>query len=138
MPSRSVQPAGIVYGLDDRPPVAQAIVLALQHVLTMFGATVAVPLLLGPAMGMQREEIGLLISCVMLSSGVATLVQTTFGSRLPIIQGVSFSFLAAFFGIIAAVGQTASQAGACVLHRPQSPGVCGAALEYPWCPRPHH
>lgn len=91
---------GIVYGLDDRPPPGRAFVLALQHALTMFGATVSVPLLLGPAMGMTPAEIAVLISSVMLCSGVATLIQSTFGSRLPIIQGVSFSFLAAFFFII--------------------------------------
>ena len=89
--------AKILYGLDDRPPPGKALVLALQHVLTMFGSTVAVPLLLGPAMGMDAPAIALLISSVMLCSGVATLIQSTFGSRLPIIQGVSFSFLAAFF-----------------------------------------
>jgi len=78
-------------------------VLALQHMLTMFGSTVAIPLLFGPAMGMSLEQIGLLISSVMLCSGVATLIQSTFGSRLPIIQGVSFSFIAAFFAIISTV-----------------------------------
>ncbi|MEM1212773.1 MAG: solute carrier family 23 protein [Planctomycetota bacterium] len=93
----------ILYGLDDKPPFARAAVLGLQHVLTMFGSTVAVPLLLGPAMGMNTAEIALLISSVMLCSGVATLIQVTFGSRLPIIQGVSFSFLAAFTVIIATV-----------------------------------
>ncbi|MEM6460156.1 MAG: solute carrier family 23 protein [Planctomycetota bacterium] len=93
----------ILYGLDDKPPLGRASVLGLQHVLTMFGSTVAVPLLLGPAMGLDTAEIALLISSVMLCSGVATLVQVTFGSRLPIIQGVSFSFLAAFFAIIATV-----------------------------------
>ena len=83
--------------------------MAIQHVLTMFGSTVAVPLMLGPAgvdgtgMGMDRAQVAILISSVMLCSGVATLIQVTFGSRLPIIQGVSFSFLAAFGGIIAAV-----------------------------------
>ncbi|MEM7625765.1 MAG: solute carrier family 23 protein [Planctomycetota bacterium] len=93
----------LLYGLNDRPPLPKAIVLGLQHVLTMFGSTVAVPLLLGPAMGMDVGQIAVLISSVMLCSGVATLIQTTVGSRLPIIQGVSFSFLAAFFGIIGAV-----------------------------------
>ena len=93
----------VLYGLDDRPPMGWSIVLALQHVLTMFGSTVAVPLLLGPAMGLDTAGIAILISSVMLCSGVATLIQTTFGSRLPIIQGVSFSFLAAFSLIIAAV-----------------------------------
>ena len=92
--------APVIYGLDDRPPLIRAIVLGLQHVLTMFGSTVSIPLLFGPAMGMEPAEIALLISSVMLCSGLATLVQTTIGSRLPIVQGVSFSFIAAFFMII--------------------------------------
>lgn len=94
--------------------------LGLQHTLTMFGATVAVPLLFGPALwpvnpaaeaatlALQRAEqaqnIAILISSVMLCSGLATLIQSTWGTRLPIIQGVSFSFIAPFFAIIAACG----------------------------------
>jgi len=99
----SINNSRLIYRLDDRPPPGKAIVLAVQHVLTMFGSTVAIPLLFGPAMGMSQEQIGLLISSVMLCSGVATLIQSTFGSRLPIIQGVSFSFIAAFFAIIGTV-----------------------------------
>ncbi len=97
------------YGLEDRPPLGRALILAMQHVLTMFGATVAVPLMLGPVsadgsgMGMSEADVATLISSVMLCSGIATLIQVTFGSRLPIIQGVSFSFLAAFASIIATV-----------------------------------
>ena len=101
----------IIYGLDDKPPFGRALVLGLQHILTMFGSTVAVPLLLGPAMGMTDAQTALLISSVMLCSGVATLLQSTWGSRLPIIQGVSFSFLAAFFAIIAKVMAPESEDG---------------------------
>jgi uracil-xanthine permease len=86
-------------------------VLGVQHVLTMFGATVSVPLLFGPAMGMSPAEIARLISAVMLCSGLATLVQTTIGSRLPIVQGVSFSFLGAFFLIIGQASAEATAAG---------------------------
>ncbi|QDV88199.1 uracil-xanthine permease family protein [Planctomycetes bacterium TBK1r] len=114
----------VIYGLDDRPPLGKAVVLAMQHVLTMFGSTVAVPLLLGPAMGMDTAAIALLISSVMLCSGIATLIQTTFGSRLPIIQGVSFSFLAAFFMIIATIhpeGETVTPGAA-------MPYIAGAIL----------
>ena len=93
----------VIYGLDERPPLGRAIVLAAQHVLTMFGATVSIPLLFGPRMGMSPDQIAVLISSVMLCSGVATFIQATLGSRLPIIQGVSFSFIAAFFGIIGTV-----------------------------------
>lgn len=116
-----IERSGVIYGLDDRPPLGKAIVLALQHVLTMFGSTVAVPLIYGPVLWpvpenvsaelaeqlteLQLTNTALLISSVMLCSGVATLLQSTYGSRLPIIQGVSFSFLAAFFAIIASVQQ---------------------------------
>ncbi|NOX59289.1 MAG: xanthine permease [Planctomycetes bacterium] len=84
----------------------------------MFGSTVVIPLMFGsqlwPIDGdadaatqaaqtlLQSRNTAILISSVMLCSGLATLVQTTFGSRLPIIQGVSFSFITAFSGIIAA------------------------------------
>jgi len=95
----------LIYGLDDRPPLGRAVVLAVQHVFTMFGSTVAIPLLFGPAMGMSIEQIGLLISSVMLCSGLATLIQATWGARLPIVQGISFAFIAAFFGIIGTVGK---------------------------------
>ncbi|MEO0963817.1 MAG: solute carrier family 23 protein [Planctomycetota bacterium] len=110
--------AKILYGLDDKPAFGRAAGLGFQHVLTMFGSTVAVPLLFAPALWpipdalpkelaerletIQLTNAALLISSVMLCSGVATLLQVTLGSRLPIIQGVSFSFLAAFFGIVAA------------------------------------
>ena len=96
---------GVIYGLNEKPPLLRSVGLALQHVLMMFGSTVAVPLLLGPSMGMDSTQIAVLISSVMLCSGVATFIQATFGSRLPIIQGVSFSFLAAFAFIIATVNQ---------------------------------
>ncbi|MEM6688636.1 MAG: solute carrier family 23 protein [Planctomycetota bacterium] len=118
-------PSGVIYGLDDRPPILRSIVLALQHVLTMFGSTVAVPLILGPAMGMDTAQIAVLISSVMLCSGVATLIQSTLGSRLPIIQGVSFSFLAAFFIIIGEIhpeGDESVSAGAAM------PYIAGAVM----------
>jgi uracil-xanthine permease len=90
------------YGLEDVPkPFPKALGLGLQHVLTMFGATILVPLILGPAMGMDTAQTAILISSVFICSGIATFLQLTVGSRLPIIQGVSFAFLVPFFAIIA-------------------------------------
>lgn len=95
----------VIYGIDDVPtPLWRSLLLGLQHVLTAFGATVAVPLILGPAMGFSTAEIGLLVSSVMMASGIATLLQVNFGTRLPLIQGVSFAFLGPFFAIIAVHG----------------------------------
>ena len=93
------EPREILYGIDDVPPTGRTIVFGLQHVLTMFGATVSVPLILRGALGMDDAQVGILVTAVMLCSGIATILQVTIGSRLPIIQGVSFSFLAAFFAI---------------------------------------
>jgi nucleobase transporter 1/2 len=117
----------LLYGLDDRPPLGKAIVFALQHILTMFGATVAVPLMFGPQLwpvdsnadeitqaaqlATQFQNTALLISSVMLCSGIATLIQATWGSRLPIIQGVSFSFLTAFAYIVTQVLAPVSDGG---------------------------
>jgi uracil-xanthine permease len=88
------------YGLDDVPkPFYKALGLGMQHVLTMFGATILVPLIVGPALGFQGADIAILISSVFIASGIATAIQVTIGSRLPIVQGVSFAFLGGFFAI---------------------------------------
>ncbi len=89
------------YALDDVPRPPALVGLGLQHVLTMFGATIAVPLLLGAAMDASPGEQALLVSSVMIASGIATFLQVRIGTRLPLIQGVSFAFLGPFFAIVA-------------------------------------
>ncbi len=90
------------YGLTDHPrPFVKALGLGLQHVLTMFGATILVPFLIGSALGFDASQLAILISAVFICSGVATVLQVTIGTRLPIVQGVSFAFLAPFFAIAA-------------------------------------
>jgi uracil-xanthine permease len=94
----------LVYGIHDKPPFPVMILAGAQHVLTLFGATTLVPLIFGPAMGMDTAQIGFFISCVYLAMGVATLLQanTTTGSGLPIVQGSSFSFIPPIMTVIAA------------------------------------
>ena len=85
----------MIYGINDKPPFLITILSGAQHVLTLFGATTLVPLIFGPAMGMDALQIASLISCVYFGMGVATLIQTSkkLGSGLPIVQGSSFSFI---------------------------------------------
>ncbi len=92
----------IIYTIDDKPPVAESIFLGIQHYLTMFGATVLIPLLLAGAMKMPPGDTALLISTIFLVSGITTWLQSTIGNRLPVIQGGSFSFLPPAFVIIGA------------------------------------
>lgn len=97
--------AKLIYGVEDKPRLPIAILAGAQHVLTLFGATTLVPLIFGPAMGMSPGEIGFFISCVYLSMGLATLLQTSaMGSKLPIVQGSSFSFIPPIMTIIGIYG----------------------------------
>lgn len=84
----------LIYGIDDKPPLREAVPLGFQHYLTMFGSTVAIPFILADALGASPTQVGQLIGTIFFVSGIATLLQTTFGNRLPIIQGGTFSFLA--------------------------------------------
>ncbi|MCF4151995.1 purine/pyrimidine permease [Dethiosulfovibrio sp. F2B] len=95
----------LIYGVDDKPRFPIMVLAGAQHVLTLFGATTLVPLIFGPAMNMTPTQIGFFISCVYMSMGLATLIQTsTMGSRLPIVQGSSFSFIPPIMTIIGVYG----------------------------------
>ncbi|MCW2268265.1 xanthine permease [Pseudomonas sp. JUb96] len=80
----------------------------LQHVLTMYGGIVAVPLILGQAAGLTPAEIGLLIAASLFAGGLATLLQTLglpfFGCQLPLVQGVSFAGVATMGAILSSEG----------------------------------
>ncbi len=55
----------LVYGIDAKPPIPEAVVLGLQHVLTLWGGTTLVPLVLGPAIfGQGNAGIGVFVNCV--------------------------------------------------------------------------
>lgn len=87
--------ADVIYGIDDIPPPGETVVLGLQHYLTMFGSTVAIPLIMAEPLGIEGDpqKLGWLIGTMFFVSGIATLLQSTWGNRLPIIQGGTFSFL---------------------------------------------
>ena len=81
----------------------------LQHVLTMYGGIVAVPLIIGQAAGLSPADIGLLIAASLFAGGLATLLQTLglpfFGCQLPLVQGVSFSGVATMVAIVSSGGE---------------------------------
>ncbi|WP_336361389.1 uracil-xanthine permease family protein [Haladaptatus sp. ZSTT2] len=97
--------AGFVeYGIEEKPPLGESALLGLQHYLTMVGANIAVPLILAGAMGMPADATARLVGTFFVVSGIATLAQTTFGNRYPIVQGAPFSMLAPALAIIGVVG----------------------------------
>lgn len=94
------------------------LVYGLQHVLTMYGGIIAPPLIIGSAAGLAPSEVGLLIAAALFVGGLATLLQTLgfkyFGSRLPIVQGVSFAGVATMLAIIESGGGLPTVYGAVI------------------------
>ncbi|MDT4809253.1 Uric acid transporter UacT [compost metagenome] len=89
---------------DENLGIGANLAYGLQHVLTMYGGIVAVPLILGQAAGLSPAEIGTLIAASLFAGGLATLLQTLglpfFGSQLPLVQGVSFAGVATMLAIL--------------------------------------
>ncbi|VDI09212.1 Hypothetical predicted protein [Mytilus galloprovincialis] len=96
-----------VYGVEDVPPWYLCILLGFQHYLTAFGSTITVPFVLYQALCIGEDGVGLsqLINTIFFMSGLSTLLQTTFGIRLPIIQGATFAFLAPTTAILEQMGE---------------------------------
>ena len=120
----------LVYGIDDVPPTGETLALGFQHYLTMFGSTVAVPLLLSKPLGIDKdpEKLGALIATMFFVSGITTMLQTTWGNRLPLIQGGTFSFLAPTFAICGMAGM--AEAGFEVrMQHVQGAIIVGAIVE---------
>lgn len=91
----------IVYPIGSKPKWPLAVLLGIQQYLTMFGATVLIPFIVGGAMGLPPEELALMISTIFFTSGICTLIQQSpLGNRLPVIQGGTFSFLGPTFAIL--------------------------------------
>ena len=83
--------------LDGRVPLAQAVPFGLQHVLAMFVSNITPIIILAGIVGVDSALQGALIQNCMIIAGIGTLVQLyplwRIGSRLPIVMGISFTFL---------------------------------------------
>mgnify|MGYP006049001349 FL=1 len=91
------KPKGLIYGLEDRPPLRDTLFAALQHLLAVFVAIITPPLIIAGALNLDLETTGFLVSMSLFVSGVATFVQCrklgSIGCGLLCIQGTSFSFI---------------------------------------------
>ncbi len=84
--------------VDEILPLGQMIIYGLQHVLVMYAGAIAVPLIIGKAVGFTPEQIIFLISTDLFICGCATILQSIgirnwIGARLPIVQGCTFAAL---------------------------------------------
>jgi uric acid transporter len=80
--------------VEQRLPAWRLLILGFQHVLVMYAGDVAVPLIIGAALHLPESQIAFLVNAGLLTSGVATLLQSVgiwrFGVRLPVMMGSTF------------------------------------------------
>ena len=89
-----------LYTLDQKIPVKQAIPFGLQHILAMFVANISPILIVAAASGLSSKQSASLIQSAMIIAGIGTLIQLfpiwKIGSGLPIVMGISFTFVSVF------------------------------------------
>ena len=89
-----------IYKLNGKVPVGKAIPFGLQHILAMFVANIAPIIIVGGASGLSSAQTARLIQSAMIIAGIGTLIQLfplwKIGSGLPIVMGISFTFVSIF------------------------------------------
>src|SRR6201995_4092137 len=84
--------------VDQVPPAPRLLILGLQHLFIMYAGAVAVPLIVGPAVGLDGSDIAILVRADLLVSGIASILQSVgisriMGVRLPVVAGATFTVL---------------------------------------------
>ena len=89
-----------IYHIDGKIPVGKAIPFGLQHILAMFVANIAPIMIVTGACGLDFRQSAQLIQSAMIIAGIGTLIQLfplwKIGSGLPIVMGISFTFVSVF------------------------------------------
>ena len=95
--------------VDQMLPIGDLVLLGIQHIAAMCAGAMAVPIILGNILGLDSVQINHLVSASFMMAGLGTLIQTLgiknfIGSRLPMVEGVSFAGV----GALSAIGLTYS------------------------------
>lgn len=100
MKQRTTADVSYIYQLEGRVPIAKAVPFGLQHILAMFVANIAPIFIVAGACGLSAKQSAMLIQSAMIIAGIGTLIQLfpiwKVGSGLPIVMGISFTFVSVF------------------------------------------
>lgn len=94
------QNSNLIVGVNEKVKPGKAILLAFQHILSM--DLYVFPILLAAMLGLSGADTSYLIQMCFFTCGIATIIQTGIGIKLPVVQGASFVALSA----LAAIGST--------------------------------
>ncbi|MCL6612281.1 MAG: purine/pyrimidine permease [Peptococcaceae bacterium] len=85
--SQNGSQAGIIYDLEDRPPLGRTLAYSAQWLIFTLANLAVLPLVLGTALGLDQAGIAGLAQRLFFFSALASLLQVLFGHRLPIMEG---------------------------------------------------
>jgi NCS2 family nucleobase:cation symporter-2 len=68
------KPAGLIYGVDDRPPLSALLLLAAQHIFLM-SSTLVLPIVLVTEIGGDFAEVTAVVALTMIACGIGTILQ---------------------------------------------------------------
>lgn len=84
--------------VDEVLPLPRLAALGLQHVLVMYAGAIAVPLIIGGALKLPKDQVAFLIAADLFCCGIVTIIQSLgigkVGIRLPMMMGVTFTAIA--------------------------------------------
>ncbi|KHN45138.1 Putative nucleobase-ascorbate transporter 10 [Glycine soja] len=90
----------VEYCINSPPPWPHALLLGFQHYILTLGMTVLIPTTIVPEMGGGHAEKAKVIQNLLFVSGLSTLLQTWFGTRLPTVVVGSYSYIIPAMSII--------------------------------------
>lgn len=97
-----------IFRLEGRVPLGKAVPFGLQHILAMFVANLSPITIIAAAAGLDVSMTAILLQNAMIAAGIATMIQLypiwKIGSGLPVVMGVSFTFVAVLSSVGAAYG----------------------------------
>jgi len=87
----------LILGIEEKPAIFKGILWGFQHLLAAFAGTIAVPLIVGNAIGIPVDVMSFYVSCTLFAAGVATIIQTLgiwkIGAKIPCLMGTDFTFV---------------------------------------------
>lgn len=94
------QMPGLRFCINDNPEWPEAIILGFQHYIVNLGTIVLFTNTIVPLMGGDNDDKARVLQTTLFVSGLNTFIQTSLGSRLPVIMGISFAYIVPILSVI--------------------------------------
>ena len=93
-----------ISSVDTMLTLKELFLFGMQHIAAMCAGAMAVPIILGNSLGLSYDQISILVAASFMMAGIGTIIQTLgigkkIGSKLPMIEGVSFAGVAALTAV---------------------------------------